>query len=58
MSPSDLAYTMSIHYSPGYGYMPTIQDPEGKEVYRGEYRVTPYEALCAALKAKSKMESI
>lgn len=35
---------IKIHYLNGRGWMPTLEI-NGKEVYRGEYRPTPMEAM-------------
>jgi len=36
--------TLRIDYIPDYGYLPSVTD-DGREVYRGEFRDTPEEAL-------------
>ena len=36
--------TLRIDYIPDYGFLPSVTE-EGREVYRGEFRDTPEEAL-------------
>ena len=36
--------TLRIDYIPDYGFLPSVTD-DGREVYRGEFRDTPEEAL-------------
>jgi hypothetical protein len=46
----DRIFALCFLYYPNHGYMPTILDENGDEVYRGEYRATFAEAVFHASK--------
>jgi len=45
---------IQISHLPYLGWMPIIVDGEGKELYRGEYRLEPWDALDHAVQCLIK----